>query len=181
MSGSVSIGDLKKVSTNRGKSLYDLSLDHPVLLVFLRYFGCSFCREALDDLGKVRSRLKERTVELICVHMDDLERAERYFKKYDIEGIQHVSDPEQQHYHNFGLVKGSFQQLFGLQNMMRGFDAAILQGQGIAIPKPLGDGFQMPGVFLIDEGTIQSSYIHRKASDRPDYISMIDRYSLVDR
>lgn len=174
MQKSVSPAVLKKMKTDRGRSLYEISEDHPVLLVFLRYFGCSFCREAMDDLSRIREKLNERGVQLICVHMDSHQKAERFFKKYKLKDIEHISDTNQQFYKVFGLVKGSFQQLFGLKNMLRGFDAAIIKGHGVSIPKPIGDGFQMPGVFLIDNGQVLSEYIHRMASDRPDYLAMVD-------
>jgi hypothetical protein len=37
-----------------------------------------------------------------------------------------------------------------------------------------GDGFQMPGVFLIFKGEVIRSYRHHTAADRPDYINLAD-------
>jgi hypothetical protein len=42
----------------------------------------------------------------------------------------------------------------------------VLAGHGIG---PLvGDGFQMPGAFLIRDGRVSAAYRHRHAADRPD-------------
>ncbi len=34
-----------------------------MLLVFLRHFGCSFCREALDRVSKVQDQLRAHGVQ----------------------------------------------------------------------------------------------------------------------
>jgi hypothetical protein len=39
--------------------------------------------------------------------------------------------------------------------------------------KQIGDGFQMPGIFMIRNGRVADSYIHKSAADRPDYDNII--------
>lgn len=162
---------MEKMVTNEGTNLQDLSMRSPVLLVFLRHFGCTFCREALADISKRRSLIEEEGVKLVFVHMANNEIAERYFNRYNLEGVTHISDPECKFYAAFGLVKGTVTQLFGLQSWIRGFQAGVLEGHGVG--PMLGDGFQMPGVFVIQEGTVKESFIHKLASDRPDYKDLI--------
>lgn len=41
-----------------------------------------------------------------------------------------------------------------------------------------GDGFQMPGVFLLYHGTVLRSYRHQSAADRPNYSQLVDPQSL---
>ena len=38
--------------------------------------------------------------------------------------------------------------------------------------RPEGDGFQMPGAFLIDNGRMVHAYHHMTAADRPDYVRL---------
>ena len=102
--------------------------------------------------------------------MADNEIAERYFTRYELEGVDHIADPSCRFYKAFGLTKGTFTQLFGLQTWIRGFNAGVVEGHGIG--QQLGDGFQMPGVFVISNGEVKESYIHRLASDRPDYFQL---------
>ena len=140
------------------------------MLVFLRHFGCTFCREALSDIATQRTQIEEKGMQIVLVHMSDVETAHQYFERYNLQGAVHVSDPECRFYQAFGLVKGSFNQLFGLATWIRGFSAGVVAGHGIG--PQLGDGFQMPGVFVIQDGTIKSSFIHKLASDRPDYFQL---------
>lgn len=161
---------LKEMITSEGADLNDLSFRQPVLLVFLRHFGCTFCREALADIAQYRERIETTGAKIVFVHMTENEVAERYFNRYELPGIAHISDPECRFYTAFGLVKGNVTQLFGLQSWIRGFQAGIMEGHGIG--PMLGDGFQMPGVFVIQEGKVKESFIHKLASDRPDYLEL---------
>jgi peroxiredoxin len=163
---------MESMLTNGGSSLWDLTFEHPVLLVFLRHFGCTFCREALSDIAKIKPRIEELGTKVIFVHMTENKIADRYFQRYQLAGATHISDPECKFYAEFGLVKGNFTQLFGLQSWIRGFQAGIIEGNGISY-KQVGDGFQMPGVFVIQEGKIKDAFIHRLSHDRPDYEGLI--------
>ena len=161
---------LGEMQTNEGEMLLTLSQNRPVLLVFLRHFGCTFCREALADISKERQYIEDMGIKIVFVHMTDDTIAERYFNRYGLEGTTHISDPEKRFYQGFGLIKGNFNQLFGLQSWIRGFSAGVVSGHGIG--PQLGDGFQMPGVFVIYKGKVEESFIHKLASDRPDYVEL---------
>lgn len=162
---------LEQMKTNTGDSVLALSARQPVLLVFLRHFGCTFCREALNDISKRKKYIESTGTQLVFVHMTDNETAERYFNRYNLHDNVHVSDPECAYYAAFGLTKGTFTQLFGLHSWIRGFNSGVMQGHGVG--PLLGDGFQMPGVFVIQEGEIKDAFIHKLASDRPDYDDLI--------
>lgn len=159
------------ITNTGGESLAELTNRKPVLLIFLRHFGCSFCREAIGDIARLRTRLEARGVQIVFVHMaSEASVAERFFKRYKLFPIDHISDPEKRFYRAFGLGRGTPSQLFGLMNWIRGFQAGILEGHGFSYHgEDIGDGFQMPGVFVLHEGRIKHSYLHRYPYDRPDY------------
>jgi peroxiredoxin len=156
--------------TNRKNSLRELSHQQPLFLVFLRHFGCTFCREAIGELREKRAAIEQDGARIVFVHMGSADEAERYFDKYGFENAQHVSDPDCLLYRHFSLERGSFGQLFGLKSWIRGFEAGILKGYGVG--KLVGDGFRMPGVFLIYQGKLLKAYRHSHAADRPDYESL---------
>ncbi len=162
---------LAQMVAQTGENLHAISMEQPIMLVFLRHFGCTFCREALSDISGRRKEIEKMGSRIVFVHMSDNETAERYFNRYDLEGATHISDPECKYYATFGLVKGNFTQLFGLHFFIRGFQAGILEGHGSG--RLLGDGFQMPGIFVIQDGEIKESFIHKLVSDRPDYKELV--------
>jgi peroxiredoxin len=169
---------LKLMLTNTGESLDDLSNSKPVMLVFLRHFGCQFCRGALDELSSLSPQLAEAGTELVFVHMAENQVAESYFDKFNLTGVKHISDISCSYYAGFGLMKGSMGQLFGFQSWIRGFQMQAKYGNDLG--KHLGDNFQMPGIFIIHEGKIKDSYLHKIASGRPDYATMLNGCCTVD-
>jgi peroxiredoxin len=167
---------LSLMKTQNNTSVLDISKEKPIMLIFLRHFGCQFCREAMDDVSKLRPHLVASNMGLALVHMAENSVAEDYFRKFDLVDVQHISDSNCRFYTLFGLVKGRFTQLFGFQSWIRGFTVQAKYGADIG--KHLGDNFQMPGVFIIFDGEVIDSYIHKNTSDRPDYVDMINSVSL---
>jgi len=165
--GDQSDGLLDGFSTQKGDSLDELSFSRPLFLVFLRHFGCTFCREAIGVLREKRESIEGEGMQIIFVHMGDPGQADRYFEKYRFQGATHVSDPDCILYQRFQLKRGSFNQLFGLKSWVRGFQAGVLKGYGLG--KLVGDGFRMPGVFVLYRGKIVKAYRHTHAADQPDY------------
>ena len=45
---------LAEYRTETGRTLLELVDESPFLLIFLRHFGCSFCRQTLDDVSRIR-------------------------------------------------------------------------------------------------------------------------------
>ena len=164
---------LALMRTQGGQTVEALSMRQPILLVFLRHFGCTFCREAMADLAARRAEFESCGIRIVLVHMSPAEVAEKWFGKYELEGVDHVGDETCRYYESFGLSKGNFHQLFGLHAWIRGFDAGLVQGHWVGTQQ-LGDGFQMPGVFSIDRGRIAERFVHKLASDRPDYWRLLE-------
>jgi peroxiredoxin len=163
---------MEQMIANTGENVLEISKNQPILLVFLRHFGCTFCREALSDISQKRSQIEATGTRVVFVHMSDNTLAERYFSRYELVDATHVSDPECRFYIGFGLVKGNLTQLFGLQSWIKGFKVSMLDGHGFG--GQMGDGFQMPGVFVIANGQVKDSFIHQLSSDRPDYMTLLN-------
>lgn len=177
--GMVNVGPdtLNYMWTNQERSVAEASRESPVLLIFLRHFGCTFCREALTDIAKTQDEIAAAGAKLLFVHMADNKTAEEYFERFEIRGPEHVSDPACRFYQAFGLAKGTPRQLFGLQSWIRGFEAGVVRGLGVG--SQLGDGFQMPGAFVLSESEIRASFIHKLASDRPSYLDLVKQCCVI--
>ena len=165
---------LEEMITNTGEPLLKVTFQSPVLLVFLRHFGCVFCKEALGDLSARRKNFEKAGIRLVFVHMADDETAQEYFSKFHLEGVTYVCDPDQRYYAAFGLYRGTFSQLYGLRTWIRGYKLKTQKGYNLELAKKLGDSTQMPGVFVIQNGQIMESFIHQYAADRPDYDQLVE-------
>ncbi len=159
---------LLSMETNEGGNLLDINKNHPIMLVFLRHFGCVFCKEALSDLAEKKDKLEENGLKIVFVHMSNSKVADQYFDRYKIANPIHISDPECEFYSEFGITKGNFSQLYGLRTWIRGYSARKV-GHELELSKTLGDSTQMPGIYIIENGNVKSKYIHKHASERPNY------------
>lgn len=159
-----------RARTQEGMTLDEMSRRWPTLLVFLRHAGCTFCREALADIARQRASIEEQGARVVLIHMSSEEKAAPFFEKYGLGNLPRISDPKATVYRAFGLGRGGLRSLFGPKVWFRGFQAGIVAGHGVG--KLEGDGFQMPGVFLLFHGEVLRAYRHQSAADRPDYAGM---------
>lgn len=159
---------LSHIETNKGNNLSELSHQHHILLVFLRHFGCVYCKESMYDISKQRNNIERQGIKIILVHMADHETASAYFKKFKIDSLEQIADPECKVYSSFGLVKGTVSQLFGLKTWLRTAEIAATK-QLLPSSKRIGDGLQMPGIFLLKDDAIIDKFIHLSVADRPNY------------
>jgi thiol-disulfide isomerase/thioredoxin len=60
---------LASIHTESGASLLALAEASPVLLVFLRHFGCPFCRKTISDVAGLQQELADRGVRPVFVHL----------------------------------------------------------------------------------------------------------------
>jgi hypothetical protein len=162
-----------EITTESGASLRTLAEARPTLLVFLRHWGCSFCRETISDLARLQPTLEQRGVGLVFVHMGTPERARPYFDYYNCSAVERISDPEQRLYRDpvFGLgLKPIWKHLID-PAAIRSFFGGIILRHGIGLIHR-EDADQMPGVFLIHQSTILRSYKYKSIADKPDFLKM---------
>ena len=169
---------IRSATSQHGESLKALSDGSPVLVVFLRHLGCTFCREAVADIAKQRETIEADGTRICFVYMPQTnksggERSEvaaHFFEKYGVGDVHRIADADQHLYKAFELRRGSLRELFGLKVWWRGFLATVF---GLhMVGKLVGDGFQMPGVFLLKDGRIELAFRHKTAADRPDYCEL---------
>jgi peroxiredoxin len=162
---------LEKSFTQNMDFLRDITYKQPVLLVLLRHKGCTFCREALSDLQQTRAKIEEKGIKIVVVHMNQENEAIDFFSKYKLDDLDIISDPNRILYKSLGVKRGSLTQLFGLKVWFRFVIAGIFKGHGHGGSQ--GDVFQMPGMFLLKDGTIQKVHFYDSAATRPDYFQFV--------
>ena len=165
---SIKFIDLIKVArTSAGESLYSLSEKENILLVFVRHFGCTFCRETVSEIAKLETSIKGKKLTPVFVHMSDPSFADEFFSKYYNHPVHHVSDPQRFLYKSLKLKRGSLNQLFGFKIWIRGLWAGIFKGHGIGAIE--GDALQLGGFFILSRGQI---VFEHKSSDAADFFEL---------
>ncbi len=159
---------LSAYTSQSGQTLTGLA-ERPLFLVFLRHFGCTFCREAVADLAEKRPALEAKGARLAFVHLGTEEKAHWFFKPYGLLDVPRFSDPEARLYQAFGLLRAELRQYLNTESVVRMLGA---WSRGHFLGFPAGDIERMPGAFLINHGQIQRAFRHRLVSDRPDYLAL---------
>lgn len=154
---------LKFVRTSQNNTLADLSDQHNVLLIFVRHFGCTFCRETVHEMAKIDKAIIGRKLTLVFVHMSDPSYGDEFFSRYYDHPIHHISDPGRNLYKSLNLKRGSLYQLLGPMTWVRGIYAGIFKGHGLGEFE--GDSMQLGGVFILSRGQIVFEQKANCASD----------------
>ena len=162
---------LGETRTESGKTLLELVDERAMLLVFLRHFGWPFCRQAIDDVSKIRAELTARSVQVVFVHLGSPERAKPYFDYYGLSDVERVSNPDGSLYRDpaFTLARVSVFQLFRPAVWIGWLKGAVFKYR-IGLLKE--DIQQMPGVFFVRDRAIANVFRHRTIADRPNYLEL---------
>jgi peroxiredoxin len=158
-----------KARTNSGETLAELSEESPVMLVLLRHEGCSFCRNAMSDIARLRTRIENVGTRIVLGHMGTAEEFTAFAERYGLSSVASVSDPERTLYSGLGLRRGRWLQLMAPRVLWEWFKAGLA---GHLPGRVKGDISQLPGVFLLHRGRVIKGYPCRDASDRPNYIEL---------
>jgi hypothetical protein len=142
----------------------------PTLVVLLRSFGCTFCREAMADVAAAKASIRSAGAEIAFVHGGSASEATPWFAKYGLDDVLRVSDPSLAHYRAFGLARTGAQALLSPTVWTRGAVCAISHGFGAQSAAMMR---QLPGVFLVQGDRVLAEYRHRLPADRPDYLALI--------
>ena len=154
----------RETIVSNGMNLWELGLNNKLLMVFVRHSGCTFCRETLIELKGKLPGLQEQMITPVVVHMGTADDGLKMLERAGLQGTYHISNPNADLYRAFDLKRGRLSQLLGPRVWWRGFQSAILKGNGTG--SIVGDGFQLGGAFLVENGRITKSLPAKDAADK---------------
>jgi len=165
---------LSSIRTESGASLLSLVEASPVLLVFLRHFGCSFCRKAISDVAELKPELARRGVRPVFVHLGTPETAKAHFDYYGLSDVERVNDPGATIYRHRVFALARVNPWWHLVNpvVWVGWLKGAIFKHGVG--RIQGDGHQMPGLFYLKDTKIERRFVYRTIADEPDYLKLID-------
>ncbi len=132
----------------------------PVLLVFLRHFGCLFCREVVRDVRLECERPGFPRV--LFVHQGDAAEGDGFFGRFWPE-VPAIADPAAALYRGFAVERGNVAQMFGPRSTACAV-RALVKGNGVG--RKVGDGWTLPTMLLFDDdGRVVWEHRGRHAGD----------------
>lgn len=161
-------GGRDRITLPSGSPLRDLR--RPALVVLLRSFGCTFCREAMADVAAIKPKIRDAGAEIAFIHGAEPAEAEPWFRKYQLDDVITISDPARDHYRAFDLGRTTPQALIDPRVWTRGAVCALSHGFGTQTVEMMR---QLPGVFVLHNDRILAEFRHQSPADRPDYLSLV--------
>jgi peroxiredoxin len=143
--------------------LGDLWKERTALVVWLRHFGCLFCREQATELNEARGGIEALGAELALVG-NGTPRAARWFRDRFAPGSTMLTDPDLRSYDLIGARRGMLSTIgprawgAGVRAFRRGARQSSVKGHP----------FQQGGVLVITpDGEVVYSHISTAAGDHP--------------
>ncbi len=144
-------------------SLGDQLGTETTLLVFLRHFGCGFCKETLAEL---RAASETPGYPPVLLFYQGSPTEGRAFLRRQWPAVRAVSDPELHIYEAFGVRRGRVRD-FVVPGVWSARRRALDKGHRNG--ERSGDIWRMPGVFLAREDAILWRHHFRHVGDHPDF------------
>ena len=99
--------DLELLNTaGKTVSLSSLWKKRPLILAFTRHFGCTQCKEMLDELVEGKERIEEAGLGIAVVTQGSPGATDLFMKQYAPDLLA-LCDPERMAYHAYGLERGT--------------------------------------------------------------------------
>jgi hypothetical protein len=139
------------------------------LLVFLRHFGCTFCRETVSEL-RACSEADPAYPQVLFFFMGTPREGRAFMRRY-WPTVRAIADPDKRFYGAFGIERGGLLQMFGpavWRAKRRAQEAGHENGERV------GDIWMMPGVFLVRGERILWAHAARHAGDHPPFAQLRD-------
>ena len=151
----------------RPVKLSSLWAKRPLLLAFTRHFGCTQCKEMLDEIVAGRDRIEKSGLD-IAVVMQGTPQATAEFAKVFAPGLRCLADPERKAYMAFGLERGNLFQTFLNLKVWSAIRKSRQKGYRVEPPPPGQDAMQLSGIFIISrDGLVELPYYFDNIADHP--------------
>lgn len=139
--------------------------DGPLLLTFLRHFGCPMCKAFVAQLRQVYPELQALGVEIATVTMGRPDMTQEFCRQQSVP-FACLADPERLVYQAYGLIDS----FIGATHPTTwvAYARSVLRGN-LPRPMPLGTPHgQLSGAFLIDQqGVVRFAHRNQTAADNP--------------
>ena len=137
--------------------------DRTVVLLFVRHFGCLFCRQQIADIGPYVDRIRALGAELVVIGHGSVEEA-RAFQEEQAVDFAILTDPSREAYRALGMRRSAWSAL----NLVVLVRALAAWRRGFRQSRVAGDPFQQGGLVIIAPGGVERfRFLSHAAGDHP--------------
>lgn len=147
----------------------------PLLIFFMRHFGCAACREHLFQIRNAYPTLQAHGAAVIAISQHDPDLTARYTQTYQVP-FSILADPTRQVYQAFGVVEGTYWETSGPHVVAHQIKLS-LQGNVMGLPRSVSASKQLGGTFVVDTGgVIQFAHLARPIYQYPAVQTYLDLF-----
>jgi peroxiredoxin len=147
--------------------LSSLWAQRPLLLAFTRHFGCTQCKEMLDELVAGREQIEQAGLSIVVITQGTPETAAVFARQF-APGLVCLADPERKAYEAYGLERGNLFQTFLNPKVWAAVSKSRKKGYRVEPPPTGQDAMQMSGIFIISkQGRIELPYYYDHIANHP--------------
>jgi len=149
--------------TGHTRRISEFWASKPLLLFFVRHLGCPLCRGQAAEIRKNVERFTEAGAEIAMITMGTGDDAAEFRKRMELP-FTVLADDDQDSYRAFSVPRGGVLSVMGPHMWPVGLKSILTHGAG----KPVGDPWQLPGVFVVDtKGEIRFAHRAKHSADWP--------------
>jgi peroxiredoxin len=156
--------------------LSSLWAEHPLLLAFMRHFGCPQCKVMLEELRQCQPEMQRHHIFLVAITQGAVAVTQHFCQEYAPD-IFCLCDPQHTVYTAYGLGRGSLVQILLAPHIWKGNVQARLKGYPPQLPPQGQDALLMSGVFIIGpDGRIRLPYYYDNIADHPPFALLMEGF-----
>ncbi len=141
--------------------------ERPLLLAFTRHFGCTQCKEMLEELVSGKDEITQAGLGIVVVLQGTPEASAEFAHQF-APGLTCLADPERKAYRAYGLERGDLFQTFLNPRVWSAISRSRKKGYSVEPPPAGQDAMQMSGTFIINtDGKIVLPYYYDHIADHP--------------
>jgi peroxiredoxin len=145
--------------------------ERPLVIAFMRHFGCAFCREHLIQLSRSYDDLRAAGGDALAVFQYRAEPSTSFCRSRGVP-FECLGDPTRAGYKAVGLERGERKEYMGLRVYRHWIRAAKV---GAYVGRPQGDIAQRPGTFVVDRGgEVVLAHYNRSSPDNPAIAALVE-------
>ena len=166
------------VQAANGATLHLSSLwaEQPLLLAFIRHFGCPQCKVMLEELHECLPDMQRHGIALAAITQGCVVETLEFSQKY-APNILCLCDPQHSVYAAYGLGRGNLIQTFLAPQIWRGNARALKKGYPPQMPPKGQDALLMSGLFIIgQDGRIRLPYYYDNIADHPPFALLLEGF-----
>jgi peroxiredoxin len=168
--------NLKLESVGGRVELRDRWKRGPLVVMFMRHFGCAFCREQLIKVGRAQQDFEAAGAEIVAIFQYSAEATADFCASRKV-GFECLGDPLREAYAEVEVGRGTRDQVLGRKIARRYLGVIVksrVTGSTKADAVQGGDMQQLPGTFVVGrDGRVVFAHYAVSSADNPPVLDVL--------